>query len=74
VKPAKAKQRRGGRRPAPKRYATSEEQLLELLEDIRRGNRRVHAALLTVLADAPPHVLRAVGVLVAFGRRIEARP
>jgi hypothetical protein len=74
VKPAKAKPRGVDQRPAPKRYATNEEQLRELLEDIRRGNRRVYTALLTVLADTPPHVLRAVSVLVAFGRRTEARP
>ncbi len=62
--------RRPGRQPkARPRYATHEEQARELLETVRRRDRRMAAALVEVLTGATPRVLNAVGQIVDFVAR-----
>ena len=48
------------------RYATHEEQLRELLGQLRERDGRVREALVVVLTSATPRLLAAVGTLLSF--------
>ena len=63
--PRSERAKRGGT-ARRRRYATREEQLRELLDQLRERDGRVREALVAVLTGAPPRLLAAVGTLVDF--------
>ncbi len=63
--PRSERAKRGGT-ARQRRYATREEQLRELLGNLRERDGRVREALVVVLTGATPRLLAAVGTLVDF--------
>jgi hypothetical protein len=54
------------RRQQAVRRQRREAQLLDAFADLRRSDRRVHDALVTIIRHGDVHILDAVGVIVDF--------